>query len=242
MFENKIRTIALIIAGISAFIFIFSAVFQSKNNLDRELKRVESFSFEEGLGVEQTVDSSAGIVYRTYGLNPYYDLKMEYPKKVLQENSSEVNVKVDSVNFTSNPLFDLKLARIKLTFGTNAFSTIPDSVIYIPFRQGASNNILIDPLSVGKKRIRIKSELLIPEVSIGSTRINSRTEVTYMPSVKDHSIEIEVIDNSFLGLTLNQIDNMKNISAMLGIPSIIIFLLTFLVNRKKTIQGDEQNG
>ena len=229
--------VTLWIALASIFIYSTISYLQIRNDLDKEGYEPHSLTISERINFFIKEAGFLGTHNYTWKFKGNYKINIDYPSNVSIENSSVIKVEVDSIKYDQDQSNNLELVKIKLTFGTNSFKTIPDSVIFLSFSNGASDNILIDPLGIGKKIIRIKSELQVPPIGAkfmidsGSYKLNLYRN--YSSNTKDHTIAINVIEKQFLGLSASQINTFKNVSAILGIPSILLFILNFVLNGKK---------
>ncbi len=155
---------------------------------------------------------------------------MEYSKNTFLNNTAELKIIVDSVN--SNLNINTADMNIKVLFGASSFKTEPDSIVLLGFQKGSTNNVLLEPLSTGIKKVRIKSSIIITGNSntIDSLSvfniINPTDRYKVSKTLNDHTITIEVKDDKNLGLTNKTWASLESLSAIIGLPAIIMFLIT----------------
>lgn len=170
---------------------------------------------------------------------PFYRLDLHYPVEIYAEDTGEINITASKESI--HPLaIKPQPDSIQIRFlSSKSLIFIPDTVI-IPFRQSNPHLAYFESEEVAKpldKKVLIQGRLISSD-SIMKTDSNKKA-----PFKDLGGLEIRIIPKTIIfGMTEATLKGIQMLFGALGIPAILLLIVTFIVNKmvqKRNLKEDE---
>lgn len=184
--------------------------------------------------VASEISSDSNFVWGTAGpdvvVGPTYELTIAHDTRAIEGDDLRITVTIASISpevaraIEELALDDSPTTRLALSVECEAFTVTPKSIVPLPLRGGAATVFGLTPRSIGKKLVFVKAEVQLGGIDILPTE-DGRETFTLSIDVRARPV--------FLGLTEAQLRALQMGAGVVGIPSVIAAIVTWLLGRKK---------